>query len=121
MKIFHDLFTLYEEIEDECSDEKRFPMAVFWNSYLSMIQTLRDYAKSIKTGDWDLHMYASEKILHWFHAYDHSNYARHFSYYWSTQQVLPVKQPGIYQNFKNGYFVFGTAKGRSTRFHQTRS
>ena len=32
INIFQDLFTLYEKFEDECSDEKRFLMAVFWNS-----------------------------------------------------------------------------------------
>ena len=36
-----DLFTLYEEFEDEFSNEKLFPIAVFWNSYLSVVQTLR--------------------------------------------------------------------------------
>ena len=77
-----------------------------------MIQTLRDYAKSIKTDDWDLHMFAPEKILHWFQAYEHFNYVRHFSYYWSTQQVLPVKHPGIYQNFKNGYFSTRRSEGK---------
>ena len=41
-------------------------MAVSWNSYLSIIQTLRDYVKSIKTGDWDLDIFASEKMLHCF-------------------------------------------------------
>ena len=48
-------------------------MGEFWNSYLGMIQTLRDFIKSVKNGDWDLHMYASEKMLYWFHAYDKYN------------------------------------------------
>ena len=63
MKIFQDLFNLYDEFEDEFSDEKRFPMVVFWNSYLLMIKSLRDYVNSIKTGDWDLHVSASEKCF----------------------------------------------------------
>ena len=111
MNISQDLFNLYEEFQDEFSDKKRFPMALFWNSYLLTFQTLRDYAKSIKTGDWDLHMFASEKMLHWFHTHKHFNYARHFSYYWSTQQVLPIKHPGIYQSFKNGYFCNRRSEG----------
>ena len=51
-------------------------------------------------------------MLHWFHAYDHFNYARHFSYYWSTQQVLRVKHPSIYQNFKSGYFSTRHSEGK---------
>ena len=118
MDIFQDLFTLYEEFEEEFFDEKRFLMAVFWNPYLSMIQTLRDYGKSIKTGDWDLHVFDSEKMLHWFHAYDHFNCACHFSYYWSTQQVLSVKRPGIYHNFKNGYLSTRHSKGNKGKFNK---
>ena len=87
-------------------------MVVFWNSFLSVIQTLRDYAKSIKTGDWGLHVFAFEKMIHWFHAYDYFNHALHFSYYWSTQQVLPVKHPGIYENFKTGYFFTRRSGGK---------
>ena len=81
INFFQDLPNSYEEFEDEFSNEKRFTTAEFWKSLLSMIQTLRDYVKSIKTGDWDLHMFASEKKSHWFHVYDHFSYARHFTYY----------------------------------------
>ena len=67
-----------------------------------MVQTLRAI-KSIKTGDCDLHMYASEKMLCWFHAYDNYNYARHFSY-WASQQTLGQNHPSIFQYFKEGEF-----------------
>ena len=30
---------------------REYPMAAFWNSYLDIIQTLRDFIKSIKNGD----------------------------------------------------------------------
>ena len=68
-----------------------------------MVQTLRDFVKSIETSDWDLYMYASEKMLHWFHAYNNYNYARHF-YYWALQQALAQDHPGIFQHFKEGGF-----------------
>ena len=54
-------------------------------------------------------MYASEKMLYWFHAYDNDNYARHFSYYWASKQALPEQHPTIYEEFKEGGFsVQGT-------------
>ena len=122
MKISQDLFNLYEEFEDEFSDEKRFPRAGFWNSYLSMIQILRNYAKSIKTGDWDLHMFASEKMLYWFHAYDHFNYARHT--FPITGQHSKFSQLSTLVHIKTSKMdtlLLGAAKRGSTRFHQTRS
>jgi hypothetical protein len=69
-----------------------------------MIQTLCDSNKSIKNGDWDLHLHASEKMLNWFHAYDNYNYARHFSYYLASQQSLSEKHPSLYRHFQEGGF-----------------
>ena len=105
MEEVRPLLELYDEFEQLFSNTGEYPMAAFWNSYLDMIQTLRDFIKSIKNGDWDLHMYASEKMLYWFHAYDNYNYARHFSYYWASQQALPEHHPAIYEDFKGGFSV----------------
>ena len=49
-------------------------------------------------------MYASEKMLYWFHTYDNYNYTRHFSYNWASQQTLPEHHPAIYEEFKEGGF-----------------
>ena len=81
-----ELLDLHHEFKESISDSEKFPMAVFWNSYFDMVQTLKDFAKFIKLGDWDLHTHSSEKMLHWYHAYNHYNYARHFSCYWASQQ-----------------------------------
>ena len=43
-------------------------------------------------------------MLYWFHPYDNYNYARHFSYYWTSQQALPEHHPAIYEEFKEGDF-----------------
>ena len=63
MDQFKELFECYSEFEDDLSNPETHPMAVFWNSYLEMVQTLRDFVKSIKTGDCDLHMYASRRCF----------------------------------------------------------
>ena len=107
-----ELFDLRDEFEESISDSERFPMAVFWNSYLDMVQTLRDFTKSIKLGDWDLHIHSSEKMLRWYHAYDHYNYALHFSYYWASQQSLNVTYPALYNCFKDGGFSTQCSQGK---------
>ena len=111
VEVLQDLFTLYEEFESMISDEENFPMAAFWNSYLSTVQTLIDFVKSIKVGDWDLHMHSSEKMLHRYHAYDHYNYTHHFSYYWASQQELSVQHPNIFNSFKVGGFLTRRSEG----------
>jgi len=98
------LFNLYEAFEDWINEGNLGPLATFWQSFTEMVQTLLDYIKSMRSGNWDLHLQAMEKMLKWFHAYDHVNYARHFTYCWSTQQKLEQKHPQIYEEFKNGNF-----------------
>ena len=84
-------------------------------SYLDMVQTLLDYQRSLRTGDWDLHLRATEKMLPWFHAYDHFNYTKHFSYYWCTQQNLGDTHPGLRQAYLNQHFSAKRTVGRFNR------
>ena len=109
---FRPLLELYDEFEQLFSNPEEYPVAAFWNSYLDIIQTLRDIIKSIKNGDCDLHMYAFEKMLYWFHAYGSYNYARHFSYYWASQQVLHKHHPAIYEEFKERGFTVRRTFGK---------
>ena len=66
MDQFIELFEWYLEFKDYWSNPETYTMAVFWNSYLEMVQTLHDFVKPVKTGYWDLHVdaSASEKMLH---------------------------------------------------------
>ena len=62
--------------------------------------------------DWNLHLQSMERMLKWFHAYDHTNYARHFTYCWADQQNLSEKHPMIYEEFINGNFSVQRTKGK---------
>ena len=95
---FERIIDLFDQFHKLTSNKEESAMASFWNSYREMVQTLRDSSKAIKIGDWDLHLHSSEKMLAWFHAYDHFNYARHFSYYWASQQALQDSQPQMYEH-----------------------
>ena len=99
------LVTLFEEYENVISDAEISPMAAFWQSYLEMFELLLQFQKATKSGNWGLHLHSCEKLLPWFHAYDHHNYTQHFSYYWATQQVLAVTHPTLHQESVNGNFA----------------
>lgn len=106
---------LFEEYESFITDAESYPMASFWQSYLEMFELLLQFEKSIKSGNWQLHLDSCGKLLTWFHAYDHHNYARHFSYYWATQQVLAEKHPQLYEEFANGNFAVNRTPGTFNR------
>ena len=76
---FTELFSLFEQYEESIINKDLGPMATFWNTFIGMVQILLDFIKSIRICDWDLHLQAIERMLCWFHAYDHINYARHFT------------------------------------------
>ena len=87
-------------------------MAMFWQSYLDMVQILLDFVKSIRLPDWNLHLQSTERMLIRIHAYDRINYARYFSYYWCSQQKIQHKLPVIYQQLQQGNFSTRRTKGK---------
>ena len=87
-------------------------MTMFWQSNLDMVQILLDFVKSIRLPDWNLHLQSAERILIQIHACDKINYARHFSYYWWSQQKIQNKFPAIYQQFQHGNFSTRLIKGK---------
>ena len=65
------LVTLFEEYENVISNAETSPMAAFWQTYLEMFELLLQFQKATKSGNWGLHLDSCEKLLPWFHAYDH--------------------------------------------------
>ena len=58
-----ELHEFYERFENEIQNEFG-STASYWNSKLDMVQTLLDYQRSLRTGDWDLYLRATEKCCH---------------------------------------------------------
>lgn len=98
LDLMSDLCDALDEFDQKIHDGELGPMAEFWQSYIEMVQILLDFIKATRGGDWDLHLQAMERM----HAYDRTNYSRHFTYYWVSQQKLQTRFPSIYQEFKMG-------------------
>ena len=62
--------------EDSLLSGSLGPTASVWSSFLQMVQILFDFSRSIKTGNWKLHMQSTEDMLPWMFGYDRPNYAR---------------------------------------------
>ena len=94
------LYAKLEEFDTNIRNGDFGPMAAFWQSYIDMVQVLLDFIKAIRIGDWDLHLQTCEQMLVWMHAYDRTNYSRHFTYYWASQQKLEIRFQSINQEFE---------------------
>ena len=60
---------MFQQFEEECILSEFRPMATYWNSFIDMVQILLDYIKSTRTGDWHVHLQASECMLNWYFEY----------------------------------------------------
>ena len=77
-----------------------------------MIQILLDFMRSIKLGNWKLHLQSTENMLPWIFAYDRPNYARFLTYYLVTMKELPETHPNIQAHFEAGNFSVCRQRGR---------
>ena len=82
-----------------------------------MVQILLNFIKFTCTGDWPLHMQASERMLKLFFAYRPSC-LQHLTYYWVTQQKFKMTHPNIYEKFMLGNFSVEKPNGSLTNYHQ---
>lgn len=88
------------------------PTASVWSSFLQMVQILLDFARSVKIGDWKMHLQSTENMLPWMFGYDRPNYARFLTYYLVTMKKLPETHPGIHREFEAGHFSVRRQHGR---------
>ncbi|CAB4021754.1 Hypothetical predicted protein, partial [Paramuricea clavata] len=88
------------------------PTASVWSSFLQMVQILLDFARSVKLGDWKLHLQSTEYMLPWMFGYDRLNYTRFLTYYLVTMKKLPETHPALHQQFESGHFSVRRQHGR---------
>ena len=88
------------------------PTASIWCSFLQMVQILLDFARSVKIGDWKLHLQSTKNMLPWMFSYDRPNYARFLTYYLVAMKKLPETHPAIQREFEAGHFSVRRQPGR---------
>ena len=62
------IFNQNDKFENWTLEGNLGPLAIFWQSLIGMVQTLLSYIKSMRTGNWSLHLQSMEQMLKWFHA-----------------------------------------------------
>ena len=88
------------------------PMNKFWQQYLDMVKILFDFRKSVRNGNWNLHIAASERMLKWFFVYDCTNYSRHFTFYWASQLNLSQIHLSMLNEFQKDNFSVRWVPGK---------
>ena len=101
----NDFSRLSSRLEKHSTDlRKASPMAALWLSYLDMVQLLLLFLRATRTQDWSLHLACIRRMLPWFYAYNHTNYARYGTYYWADMSTLSTRNPSAHEALQSGDF-----------------
>ena len=79
--------------------------AKLWLQYLEMVDILLSHIKAERTGNWDLHMLSSQKMLPYLAAAGRNNYTKSLYLYLQGMDNLEESHPDVYEHFKQGNHV----------------
>lgn len=94
------------------SQEEKYPQFRFWSITLKLEMLLLQFVRSIRSTDFSLYKESMNKLLPWFFAMDHTNYARWLSIHLYDMLDLPRTNPTVNQYFDAGRFVITKTKRR---------
>ena len=81
------------------------PLFIVMREYMQMVMAMLQFIRSVKTGDWTLHLTATKSFVKYFFAHSKLNYARMIPVYLSDMQSLEQTDADIYDEFLQGNWV----------------
>ena len=103
---------ILELMKEYDNNQQDTPNFVLWRTYMKMVETLLNFIRANREGNWNLHLQSFADMLPWMTVYDHTNYARWGTIYLAEMKNLEISQPIIHREFMNGNFVVRRGKGR---------
>ena len=91
---------------------KSLRTSTLWFQYMNMVDILRRFLKSERTGNWKLHLQSVSDMLPYFAASGHNLYAKSARLYLQDMMQLENTHPEVFKSFLEGHHVVR----RSDRF-----
>lgn len=85
-----------------CQDVPQFK---FWSTIIELELLMTRFVRSLREGDFTLYVQTCDELCDWFHAMDHTNYARWLPIHVRDMVQLYAKHPAVYAEFMKGNFV----------------
>ena len=96
---------LFARMKDFDQLHKDIPMFMFLKTYMRMVFLMLAFVRSVRTGDWKLHLDSLTAFTKYFFAHDKRNYARMIPLYLSEMQTLKETSPDIQDEFDKGNWI----------------
>ena len=91
-----DIYKMSRFDASKCSH----PLVKFTRQYMQMVMEMMVFIRAVRTGDWNLHLWALETFTKYFFVHDQLNYARMIPLYLAEMSQLKQSDPEIYQEFR---------------------
>lgn len=107
----YDLYCLNEGKEDLrefdywCHQREDIPQFLYWTTVLELEKLVLVYVRSLRQASFTMYIDALTELVAWFHALDHTNYARWISIHLKDMAELPTKHPEVAREFRAGNFT----------------
>ena len=98
---FVKVYTSYKQ-SISCS---KYPMFLFWSSYIEIVCLLLKFIRATREGNWSLHLSCIHDVLLWVTAYDSINYSRYLPIYWCQINTLSETHPQAQHYLHAGEFA----------------
>lgn len=95
--------------EWRCARSNLFPQFKYWNIALNIELIILQFVRSIRKGDFTLYVDSLRRLVPWFFALDHINYARWLSVHIRDLANLGKMHPKLLEHFNAGLFVARTS------------
>ena len=99
-----DVTKLLDNLNKICNEIKESNRtAKLWIQYFELVQIMRLFIRSERTGDWHLHLYAVKQMLPYLHAAGHLHYAKSAHLYLQQMEELSAEIDILFA--ESGYFT----------------
>jgi hypothetical protein len=100
-----------EEFSDWCSSQSVIsPQFKYWLMTLNFEILILMFITSLRSGNFELYKASLTKLMPWFFALDHHNYARWLSVHIRDMNLLHITHPPMHKEFSDGKFVVYKSK-----------
>ena len=99
--------------DDWCAQKVlQVPQFHFWYLTMQLELLLLIFLRSIRQANFSLYVDSSAKMLPWFFALNHHNYARWLSVHLLDMRALPQTAPDVARTFDDGFFTVNKSSKR---------
>ena len=79
---------------------------LYWKLVIDLEMLILMYVRSLREGNFKLHLEVLYLLLSWFFSFNHVHYARWLTVHWFDLYHLESKFPDLFEQFSNGNFSF---------------